>query len=109
MTMNSNAAVFGICSAAESGGGGGGYGSPQPYPTPEQLSAFYSSGGGGGGSGGDTPPLTYHGGGGIHPAESRTGGGSVGGVIETKSHFAFADGGDYSLGQRPAVRQSRRR
>ena len=84
MTMNSNAAVFGICSAAESGGGGGGYGSPQPYPTPEQLSAFYSSGGGGGGSGGDTPPLTYHGGGGIHPAESRTDGGSVGGVIETK-------------------------
>jgi hypothetical protein len=82
MTMNSNAAVFGICSAAESVGG---YGSPQPYPTPEQLSAFYSSGGGGGGggggNGGDTPPLAYHGPGGIHPAESRTGGG---GVIETK-------------------------
>jgi len=82
MTMNSNAAVFGICSAAESGGG---YGSPQPYPTPEQLSAFYASGGGNGGSGngGDTPPLTYHGPAGLHPGESRTGGVS-GGVIETK-------------------------
>jgi hypothetical protein len=84
MTMNSNAAVFGICSAAAESGG---YGSPQPYPTPEQLSAFYASGGGSGsGNGGDTPPLTYHGAGsgGLHPAESRTGGVVSGGVIETK-------------------------
>ena len=44
--MNSNAAVFGICSPET------GYGSPQSYPTSEQLSAFYGSGGGGGGSGG---------------------------------------------------------
>lgn len=49
--MNSNSAVFGLCSP-EAGGypAGGGGGGPQ-YPTSEQLSAFYGGGGGGGGGG----------------------------------------------------------
>ena len=60
--MNSNSAVFGLCSPE------GGY-PPSQYPTSEQLSAFYGAGGGGGGSGGEPGSPSPHVG--VVPAEFR--------------------------------------